>query len=135
MEILNAKQSNTLIQLRGYYRKTEKADNSEHAQEICELLEIINSLETFQELSQKAVNELHGWSVTLRGYYKESATKKVTALQFIIMSKTYNDADILDAVIQRFGGRNSLLDGFDIIDYQLHAINERAMCVGTSIEG
>ncbi len=46
-----------------------------------------------------------------------------------------NDANILEAVKQRFGGRNSLLDDFDIIDYQLHAIDERAMCVGTSIEG
>ncbi len=134
MEILTAKQSNTLIKLRNYYRETEKPDNSERTIEMRELLDIINTLESFDTLSRK-LPELHGWSVTLRGFYKYSDHKNTTALQFIMLSKTYNDADILAAVKKRFGGRNSLLDGFEITDYQLVAIDERAMCVGTSIEG
>ena len=134
MEILTSEQANNLIRLRGYYRDCDKPGNDERAREMCQLLSIINSLESFDALARK-MPELHGWSVTLRGVYKEALYKNPTALQFVVMSKTYDDSQILDAVKKRFGGRNSLLDGFEIIDTELHAIDERAMCVGTSIEG
>jgi hypothetical protein len=136
MEVLTAGQANKLIRIRGYYRDGV-SDNTRlygSAREILDLLDIIKSLESFNTLARK-MPELHGWSVTLRGVYKESLFRAPTALQFIVMSKTYDDTEILDAVKKRFGGRNSLLDGFEIIDYELHAIDERAMCVGTAIEG
>jgi len=134
MEILSIKQANQLIRIRGYYPESkEPADEKDR--EIAELLSIINSLESFNTLARKACKELHGWTVTLRGFYKESNDKNPTVLQFVVMSKTYDDVTLLDAVKKRFGGRNSLLDGFEIIDYQLHAIDERAFCIGTAIEG
>lgn len=131
-EMLTIEQANNLIWLRGFYRDNATAKKKDL--EICQLLDIINTLESFNTLTRTAP-ELHGWSVTLRGLYKEALYKNPTALQFIVLSKTYDDTQVLDAVKKRFGGRNSLLDGFEIIDHEIHPISERFMCVGTAIEG
>jgi len=134
MEILSVEQANRLMRIRGYYSQASELVD-EKDREIAELLSIINSLESFNTLAQKTCKELHGWTVVLRGFYKESNDKSPTVLQFVVMLKTYDDVTVLNAIKKRFGGRNSLLDGFEIIDYQLHAIDERAFCIGTAIEG
>jgi len=123
MNELTAKQANDLIRIRD-------ADDF-NGEDVSILLHIIDVLQL--ENIPKKIAPVHGWSVILRGRYPHSETKKMVVLQFIVITSSCNDDDVLTHVKNRYG--SNLLDGFSIVDYTLLAIEEKTVVTGTGICG
>lgn len=123
MNELTAKQTNDLMRIRdaaGYIEEDVPA-----------LLNIIDALQLGNK--HQKIAPVHGWSVILRGRYPHSETKKMVVLQFIVITSSCNDDDVLTHVKNRYG--SNLLADFSIVDYTLLAIEEKTVVTGTGICG
>lgn len=130
MNTLTPKQANDLIRIRGY---TYQTDNECIKNDLQTLLDIIDTLQLGSDKS--GIPEVHGWTVVLRGHYVHSDSKKPTCLYFVVITESSDDDKILEAIKEQYSGRNNLLDGFKILDYEMHVANERVIMTGTGIGG
>jgi hypothetical protein len=129
METLSAQQAHNLIRIRGYYQNSDM--ETENAEEILQLLAIIDSLENFNMQSRKI--ETHACIMVIRGYYKEAEGKLMHALQFTVISNEPNEQKIMKDIQTRFG--SSVLRGFNIVGVERFAIHEKLFLCGTGLGG
>ena len=118
--------ANRLMQIRSYYRDIKEPD--EITKEVLDLLSIIDKVETETRLTN-LIPPLHGWTVYLYGNYKHSENKSTAVLQFLVMTDSYNDDEILQSVKKQYG--DNLLRGFNMTDFKMVAVDKTMMNIGS----
>ena len=128
MDTLTPDHADQLMKARDNYAEITCRTDAECT--VVQLLSIINNLEMSINLNPPDVNQ--GCMVVVRGYYRSEPTKLKHVLQFAVISSDISDAKVKQNLLDRFG--SSILQGFDIVSFDVFPAREKLFLCGTGLE-